>query len=60
MLQDFFVFHRGKMPRNSTGSLRHQFFQLKASQPEELMPSVKADVSTPTADGWASRGWWWE
>lgn len=44
------------MPRNSTGSLRPQFFQLKASQPEELMPCVKADLSARTADGWASQG----
>ena len=56
MLQVFFVSHREKMPRNSTGPLRHQFFQLKASQPEELMPCMKAGLSTHTADGWASQG----
>lgn len=44
------------MPRNSIGSLRHQFFQLKAGQPEELVPCVKAGLSTRTADGWASQG----
>lgn len=44
------------MPRNSIGSLSHLFFQLKASQPEELMPRMKVDLSTCTADGWASQG----
>lgn len=56
MLQVFFVPHRGKRPRNSSGSSTHQFFQLKATQPEELMPSVKAGLSIHTADGSASQG----
>lgn len=56
MLQVFFVSHRGKMPRNSIGSLRHRFLQLKANQPEELMPYMKAGLSAHTADGWASQG----
>lgn len=55
MLQVFVVPHRGKTPRNSIGSLSHWFFELKASQPEELMPCMKADLSTCTADGWASQ-----
>ena len=47
---------RVKMPRNSIGSLRYHFFQLKASQPEELVPRMTAALSTHAAVGWASRG----
>lgn len=44
------------MPKNSIDSSRHHFFQLKASQPEELVPCMKAALSTQAADGGASQG----